>query len=44
MCVDLFNIVEVMKDAREGICLARKYLRSLVASLRKLSSLEQMRL
>ena len=45
MSVDLFNFVEMMKDVREeGYCLARKYFKSLVTSLRKMLSLEQMRL
>ena len=37
MSDDLFNFVEVMKDVREVHCLARKYLESLVASLKQIS-------
>ena len=36
MSVDLFKFVDAMKDVREGHCLARKYLKSLVASSKKI--------
>ena len=45
LCLSIcLTLLKRLRMSEKGYCLARKYLKSLVASLRKISSFEQMRL